>query len=139
MLQYFAYTVHLSPPGAAEADPCPFVICACAGIFRRVMSCHVMSCHVMSWGGGVRSCLPAFQSLGGAGEKDDRDVIAAIEASKREVEEASKQRGVGRGGNIEEEEEDPELLKAIAESRCDRGTDLITHAALAVFGPPKHR
>lgn len=42
-----------------------------------------------------------MQSLG-AGEKDDRDVIAAIEASKRE--EAT-------------EEGDPEVLRAMEESK----------------------
>ncbi|CAM9943206.1 unnamed protein product [Ectocarpus fasciculatus] len=42
----------------------------------------------------------------GAGEKDDRDVIAALEASKRDSE-----------NNAREEGEDPEVLKVIAESR----------------------
>lgn len=48
-----------------------------------------------------------MQSLG-AGEKDDRDVIAAIEASKREN---------NANGYREQEEDDPEILKAMAESR----------------------
>lgn len=53
--------------------------------------------------------LLLLQSLG-AGEKDDRDVIAAIEASKRE--------NTATGyGKEQEEEEDPEILKAMAESR----------------------
>lgn len=50
----------------------------------------------------------ALQSLG-AGEKDDRDVIAAVEASKRQ----NRANELGK----EEEEEDPEVLKAMAESR----------------------
>ncbi|CAN0515300.1 unnamed protein product, partial [Ectocarpus sp. 12 AP-2014] len=42
----------------------------------------------------------------GAGEKDDRDVIAALEASKRDSE-----------NNAREEGEDPDVLKVMAESR----------------------
>ena len=44
----------------------------------------------------------------GVGEKDDRDVIAAIEASKREN---------SASGYVKDEEDDPEILKAMAESR----------------------
>lgn len=55
----------------------------------------------------VRALGVAMQSLG-AGEKDDRDVIAAIEASKREN---------NANGYREQEEDDPEILKAMAESR----------------------
>lgn len=57
----------------------------------------------------VRVFGVARQSLG-AGEKDDRDVIAAIEASKREN---------SANGHVGEqrEEQDPEILKAMAESR----------------------
>lgn len=42
----------------------------------------------------------------GAGEKDDRAVIAALEASKRDSE-----------NDAREEGEDPDVLKVMAESR----------------------
>ena len=66
----------------------------------------------------VVGCAFRQQSLG-AGEKDDRDVIAAIEASKRENDNKEEARQRAAGEEEEEEEEDPEVLKAIAESRWD--------------------
>lgn len=47
-----------------------------------------------------------LQSLG-AGERDDRDVIAAMEASKRK----------NNNSKEEEDKQDPEVLEAIAESK----------------------
>lgn len=86
---------------------------------------RVRACFVMPWGACVRVswAMTSQQSLLGAGEKDDRDVIAAIEASKQEIEIEKARRGRGRVDKEAEEEENPEMLKAIAESRCDRGTN----------------
>lgn len=82
-------------------------VCMCVDMCGCVCLCVISI-------GGANLCVfffvgcAALQSLG-AGERDDRDVIAAIEASKRENNVAVA--GYGK------EEEDPEILKAMAESR----------------------